>query len=114
MNKLFYKKLIHYIYKEHVLINLFSKYALSICFCIKVCNVNLIKYYFIITTGVQNLDLQLDALKEHRYEEIFTDEISGGKDKRQRIRRCSSICAIWQYNSSLALKSIRKKYAAFN
>jgi DNA invertase Pin-like site-specific DNA recombinase len=41
--------------------------------------------YARVSTGVQNLDLQLDALREHGCEEIFTDKISGAKDKRQGL-----------------------------
>lgn len=38
--------------------------------------------YARISTGDQNLDLQLDALKQAGFERIFTDEISGSKSKR--------------------------------
>jgi DNA invertase Pin-like site-specific DNA recombinase len=38
--------------------------------------------YARVSTGVQNLDLQLDALRVHGCEEILTDKISGAQDKR--------------------------------
>jgi DNA invertase Pin-like site-specific DNA recombinase len=41
--------------------------------------------YARVSTAVQNLDLQLDALKEHGCEEVFTDKVSGAKDKRQGL-----------------------------
>ncbi|MED0673709.1 recombinase family protein [Aneurinibacillus aneurinilyticus] len=41
--------------------------------------------YARVSTAVQNLDLQLDSLKEHGCEELFTDKASGAKDKRQGL-----------------------------
>jgi DNA invertase Pin-like site-specific DNA recombinase len=38
--------------------------------------------YARVSTAIQNLDLQMDALQQHGCEEIFTDKISGAKDKR--------------------------------
>lgn len=38
--------------------------------------------YARVSTSVQNLDLQMDALHNHGCEEIFTDKVSGAKDKR--------------------------------
>lgn len=58
--------------------------------------------YARVSTGVQNLDLQLDALKEHGCEEIFTDKISGAKDKRQgledalRFVRTGDAIVVWR------------------
>lgn len=52
--------------------------------------------------GIQNLDLQLDALKEHGCEEIFTDKISGAKYKRQgledtlRFVRSGDTIVVWR------------------
>lgn len=58
--------------------------------------------YARVSTGIQNLDLQLDALKEHGCEEIFTDKISGAKDKRQgledalRFVRTGDTIVVWR------------------
>ncbi|MBM7583751.1 DNA invertase Pin-like site-specific DNA recombinase [Bacillus pakistanensis] len=41
--------------------------------------------YARVSTRIQNLDLQLDAFKEHGCEEIFTDKICWAKDKRQGL-----------------------------
>lgn len=41
--------------------------------------------YARVSTGEQNLDMQIDALKEAGCEEIFTDEVSGAKDERPGI-----------------------------
>jgi len=38
--------------------------------------------YARVSTGEQNLDLQLDSLKQMGCEEIYTDEISGAKSQR--------------------------------
>lgn len=38
--------------------------------------------YARVSTGLQNLDLQMDKLKEYGCEKIFTDNISGAKSKR--------------------------------
>lgn len=38
--------------------------------------------YARISTGEQNLDLQIDALKKVGCEKIFTDEMSGAKAER--------------------------------
>jgi len=38
--------------------------------------------YARVSTGLQNLDLQMDRLKEYGCEKIFTDNISGDKSKR--------------------------------
>jgi DNA invertase Pin-like site-specific DNA recombinase len=38
--------------------------------------------YARVSTGEQNLDLQIDALKSAHCDEIFTDEISGAKSER--------------------------------
>jgi len=38
--------------------------------------------YARVSTSVQNLDLQMDTLHSHDCEEIFTDKVSGAKDKR--------------------------------
>ena len=38
--------------------------------------------YARVSTSIQNLDLQMDALHSHGCEEIFTDKVSGAKDKR--------------------------------
>ena len=38
--------------------------------------------YARVSTGLQNLDLQMDRLKEYGCEKIFTDNISGAKSKR--------------------------------
>jgi len=35
-----------------------------------------------VSTSIQNLDLQMDALHSHGCEEIFIDKVSGAKDKR--------------------------------
>jgi DNA invertase Pin-like site-specific DNA recombinase len=58
--------------------------------------------YARVSTGVQNLDLQLDALREHGCEEIFTDKIRGAKDKRQgleealRFVRSGDTIVVWR------------------
>jgi len=58
--------------------------------------------YARVSTGIQNLDLQLDALREHGCEEIFTDKISGSKDKRQgleealRFVRSGDTIVVWR------------------
>ena len=58
--------------------------------------------YARVSTGIQNLDLQLDALREHGCEEIFTDKISGAKDKRQgleealRFVRSGDTIVVWR------------------
>lgn len=41
--------------------------------------------YVRVSTGVQNLDLKIDALKTHGCEEILTDKISGAKEKRKGL-----------------------------
>lgn len=38
--------------------------------------------YACVSTAIQNLDLQMDALHNHGCEEIFTDKVSRAKDKR--------------------------------
>lgn len=38
--------------------------------------------YARVSTGLQNLDLQMDRLKEYGCEKIFTDNVSGSKSKR--------------------------------
>ncbi|HDE6879212.1 recombinase family protein [Staphylococcus epidermidis] len=38
--------------------------------------------YARVSTGLQNLDLQMDKLKEYGCEKVFTDNISGAKSKR--------------------------------
>lgn len=38
--------------------------------------------YARVSTGLQNLDLQMDSLKEYGCEKIFTDNVSGSKSKR--------------------------------
>lgn len=38
--------------------------------------------YARVSTAVQNLDLQMDALRQYGCEEVFTDKVSGMKDKR--------------------------------
>lgn len=38
--------------------------------------------YARVSTAVQNLDLQMDALRQYGCEEVFTDKVSGVKDKR--------------------------------
>ena len=58
--------------------------------------------YARVSTGIQNLDLQLDALKKHGCGEIFTDKISGAKDKRQgledalRFVRTGDTLVVWR------------------
>ncbi|MDN9012474.1 recombinase family protein [Brevibacillus laterosporus] len=58
--------------------------------------------YARVSTAVQNLDLQLDSLKEYGCEEIFTDKASGAKDKRQgledalRFVRPSDTLVVWR------------------
>ncbi|MEF7566046.1 recombinase family protein [Cytobacillus firmus] len=58
--------------------------------------------YARVSTGVQNLDLQFDALREHGCEEIFTDKISGVRDKRQgleaalRFVRSGDTIVVWR------------------
>ncbi len=58
--------------------------------------------YARVSTGIQNLDLQLDALKKHGCGEIFTDKISGAKDKRQgledalRVVRTGDTLVVWR------------------
>lgn len=42
--------------------------------------------YARVSTGIQNLDLQLDALKEYGCEKRFTDKMSGAKGKRQGLK----------------------------
>ena len=37
--------------------------------------------YAWVSTSVQNLDLQIDALHNHGCEKIFTDKVSRAKDK---------------------------------
>jgi len=43
--------------------------------------------YARVSTGEQNLDLQLDALKQIGCEEIYTDEISGSKSQRPGLQK---------------------------
>lgn len=38
--------------------------------------------YARVSTSVQDLDLQMGSLQNHGCEEIFTDKVSGSKDKR--------------------------------
>jgi DNA invertase Pin-like site-specific DNA recombinase len=58
--------------------------------------------YARVSTAVQNLDLQLDALRNHGCEEIFTDKISGTKDKRPgleeilRFVRPGNTLVVWR------------------
>lgn len=58
--------------------------------------------YARVSTGIQNLDLQLDALKEYGCEEIFTDKVSGAKGKRQgleealRFMRAGDTLVVWR------------------
>ena len=42
--------------------------------------------YARVSTGEQNLDLQVDALKEAGCEKVFTDEISGAKSERPGLQ----------------------------
>jgi DNA invertase Pin-like site-specific DNA recombinase len=41
--------------------------------------------YARVSTGLQNLDLQLDALQSYGCKEIFTDKASGATDKRKGL-----------------------------
>lgn len=58
--------------------------------------------YARVSTGVQNLDLQLDALKSHGCDEILTDKISGSKEKRSgleealRFVRSGDTLVVWR------------------
>lgn len=58
--------------------------------------------YARVSTGIQNLDLQLDALKDYGCEEIFTDKISGANAKRQgledalRFVRTGDTLVVWR------------------
>jgi DNA invertase Pin-like site-specific DNA recombinase len=41
--------------------------------------------YARVSTVDQNLDFQIDALKENSCEQIFQDKVSGAADKRKRL-----------------------------
>jgi DNA invertase Pin-like site-specific DNA recombinase len=41
--------------------------------------------YVIVSTVDQSLDLQLDALNEFGFEEIFKEKVSGAKDDREEL-----------------------------
>src|SRR5215469_16711950 len=58
--------------------------------------------YARVSTTEQNLDLQLDALKEAKCEEIFTDTMSGAKTERPgleaalRYLRTGDTLVVWK------------------
>ncbi|MEW9674383.1 recombinase family protein [Ammoniphilus sp. 3BR4] len=58
--------------------------------------------YARVSTSVQNLDLQMDALHNHGCSEVFTDKISGVKDKRPgleevlRYVRSGDTLVVWR------------------
>jgi DNA invertase Pin-like site-specific DNA recombinase len=58
--------------------------------------------YARVSTHEQNLDLQLDALKQAGCEEIFADKISGsvserpGLDKVENYLRAGDVLVVWR------------------
>lgn len=57
--------------------------------------------YARVSTHIQNLDLQIDALKKYQCEEIFQEKISSGKDRPELKRvlnylRSGDIFVVWK------------------
>jgi DNA invertase Pin-like site-specific DNA recombinase len=66
--------------------------------------------YARVSTGLQNLDILMDALIKHGCVEIFTGKISGAKEKRigleeaLRFIREGDILVVWRLDRLQALK----------
>ncbi|EAC8291420.1 transposon DNA-invertase, partial [Listeria monocytogenes] len=48
--------------------------------------------YARVSTGLQNLDLQIDSLEKDGCEKIFQDHISGAKSKRPGLDAAIDFC----------------------
>jgi DNA invertase Pin-like site-specific DNA recombinase len=63
--------------------------------------------YTRVSTGLKNLDMQMDALTQHGCTKIFRDKMSGIKKTTSGIRRGSYICSPGRHNCGLAVRSSR-------
>ncbi len=77
--------------------------------------------YARVSTGEQNLDMQIDALKQAGCEKIFTDEMSGAKSERPGLQealafvRDGDMLVVWRLDRlGRSLKDLVQKVESLN